>query len=276
MPYVDPGHHLEEFPGHVTETSDAARRHVELARIRFGVSDELRNRCGRNRWVHHHDVGPDNNTGDRRDVTDEIEIQLVVERSVDRLCRTDREQRVAVGGRAHDGLGGDVGTAARPVLDDEWLAETLRQPLSHEACDDVTGTASRKADDDAHRPRWIGLRPSNMRHGRERGSARGQMQECAAGKFHSALPAFRAMIPFQLHSGLMLAARITLPHFSVSSAMSLPKSTGEPGSAVAPHSASRAFILGSARAALISVLSLSTISAGVFFGAPTPLQKLDS
>ena len=34
------------------------------------------------------------------------------------------------------------------------------------------------------------------------------------------------------YSGLMLAARITLPHFSVSSAMSLPKSAGKPGSAV--------------------------------------------
>jgi hypothetical protein len=65
------------------------------------------------------------------------------------------------------------------------------------------------------------------------------------------------------HSGLMLAARITLPHFSVSSAMSLPKSAGEPGSTVAPRSTSRALILGSARAALISLLSLSTISVGV-------------
>jgi hypothetical protein len=35
-----------------------------------------------------------------------------------------------------------------------------------------------------------------------------------------------------LHAGLMLAARITLPHFSVSSAMNLPKSAGEPGSGV--------------------------------------------
>jgi hypothetical protein len=35
-------------------------------------------------------------------------------------------------------------------------------------------------------------------------------------------------------------------------------------------SASRAFVLGSARIALISLLSFSTISAGVFFGAPTP------
>jgi hypothetical protein len=54
--------------------------------------------------------------------------------------------------------------------------------------------------------------------------------------------------------------------------MSLPKSAGEPGSAVAPHSASRAFILGSARAALISLLSLSTISAGVVRGAPMPVR----
>src|SRR5262249_58285514 len=79
-----------------------------------------------------------------------------------------------------------------------------------------------------------------------------------------------------LHSGLMLAARITLPHFSVSSAMSLPKSAGEPTSGVLPRSASRALILESARAALISLLSLSTISAGVALGAPTPNQLLSS
>jgi hypothetical protein len=54
------------------------------------------------------------------------------------------------------------------------------------------------------------------------------------------------------HCALMLAARMTLPHFSVSSAISLPKAAGEPGSAVVPKSARRAFILGSARAALIS------------------------
>src|SRR5262245_26980527 len=80
----------------------------------------------------------------------------------------------------------------------------------------------------------------------------------------------------QPHCGLMLAARITLPRFSVSSAMSLPKSAGEPVITVPPRSASRAFIVGSARAALISLLSLSTISAGVAFGAPTPDQALAS
>src|SRR5207248_2779513 len=68
----------------------------------------------------------------------------------------------------------------------------------------------------------------------------------------------------------------TLAHFSVSSAMNFPKSAGEPEIAVAPNSEIRALILGSARAALISLLSLSTIPAGVFLGAPTPIQGLIS
>ena len=78
------------------------------------------------------------------------------------------------------------------------------------------------------------------------------------------------------HSGLRPANFTTLAHFSVSSAMSLPKSAGDPASAVPPRSAIRAFIFGSARAALISLLSLSTISAGVPFGAPKPTQSLAS
>ena len=51
----------------------------------------------------------------------------------------------------------------------------------------------------------------------------------------------------------------------------LAESAGEPASTVPPRSASRALILGSARPALISLLSLSMISVGVFFGAPTPI-----
>jgi hypothetical protein len=46
---------------------------------------------------------------------------------------------------------------------------------------------------------------------------------------------------------LMLAARITLAHFSVSSAISFPNSVGESASTVPPRSASRALILGSVR-----------------------------
>src|SRR5215472_1640167 len=73
-------------------------------------------------------------------------------------------------------------------------------------------------------------------------------------------------------SALMPANLITLAHFSVSSAISLPKSAGVPGRTAPPKSASRAFILGLARPALISLLSLSAISAGVALGAPMPNQ----
>src|SRR6266481_5833335 len=74
-------------------------------------------------------------------------------------------------------------------------------------------------------------------------------------------------------SALMLAARTTLAHFSVSSVISLPKSAGVPASAVPPTSASCALNLGLARAALISLLSLSIISTGVFLGVPMPWQR---
>ena len=56
--------------------------------------------------------------------------------------------------------------------------------------------------------------------------------------------AYRDVNPGRDHSTLMLAARITLAHFSVSSRMSLPKSSGEPGSTMPPRSANRAFNLG--------------------------------
>jgi hypothetical protein len=77
-------------------------------------------------------------------------------------------------------------------------------------------------------------------------------------------------------SAELLNPRIILPHFSVSSAMSLPKSAGEPGRTVAPRSAKRALILGSARPELIYLLSLSMIAAGVFLGASMPNHTLTS
>jgi hypothetical protein len=66
------------------------------------------------------------------------------------------------------------------------------------------------------------------------------------------------------HSGLMPANLITLAHFSVSSAISFSKSAGEPGSVVPPRSASRALILGSARAALISLLTVNDFGGRIF------------
>src|SRR5215813_8577741 len=78
------------------------------------------------------------------------------------------------------------------------------------------------------------------------------------------------------YSGLMFAARITLPHFSVSSAINFPKSVGVIGFGEPPRSAILACIVGLASPALISLLSVSMISAGVFLGAPRPNHPLAS
>jgi hypothetical protein len=75
-----------------------------------------------------------------------------------------------------------------------------------------------------------------------------------------------------VYSGLMFAALTTLPHFSVSPAMDFTKSVLVIGMGKPPRSAMRDFILGSARAAFISLLSLSMIFGGVFLGAPMPYQ----
>ena len=74
----------------------------------------------------------------------------------------------------------------------------------------------------------------------------------------------------------MPANLTTLAHFSVSSAMSLPKSAGEPGKRRAAQVGKPRLHLGVGEAALISLLSLSTISAGVFLGAPMPYHALAS
>src|SRR5262249_40473657 len=68
----------------------------------------------------------------------------------------------------------------------------------------------------------------------------------------------------------------TFAHFCVSSEMKVSKSADDPVSIMPPSSVSLVFTLGSARPALISLLSLSMISAGGFFGAPTPYQVLAS
>src|SRR5262249_58766928 len=93
----------------------------------------------------------------------------------------DQGEGRAVGGRTRHYLGGDLSLRARSILDDEWLAETLRQPLTNQAREDVGWPAGRKADHDPHRPRRVGLRESDARDGRQRAGARGQAEEISAG-----------------------------------------------------------------------------------------------
>src|SRR5262249_18425098 len=55
------------------------------------------------------------------DVAEKNEIQLGIERRVDRAGWRGQQERIAICGRTHDRFGTNIGARARPVLDNEWL-----------------------------------------------------------------------------------------------------------------------------------------------------------
>src|SRR5262249_15769980 len=79
-------------------------------------------------------------------------------------------------------------------------------------------------------------------------------------------------LPPSPHSGLTFGNLITFPHASVSLPISWLNSPGDIVRTGRPRFSSRPLIFGSARAALTSRLSRSTIPLGVAAGAPSPDQ----
>src|SRR5262249_54191480 len=116
---VDTSHHDEPFAEDVGDGPAAGRPHVDLTRIGLGIGDELRDRCGCNGWIDHHDVRGAPNAGDGRYFADEIEIELLVERRVHRVRQPDKQERIAVRRCPDDAFGADIATGARSVLNDE-------------------------------------------------------------------------------------------------------------------------------------------------------------
>jgi hypothetical protein len=104
------------------------------------------------------------------------------------LSNAEEAQRIAVGSRAHDRLGADIAAPTWTIFNDELLTQPLRQPLPDEPRSNVGRAGWSERHDQVHRPRRIGLRPCDARDGRQRGSACCEMQELAAGKFHSEPP----------------------------------------------------------------------------------------
>src|SRR4029077_6719794 len=105
---------------------------------------------------------------------------------------------------------------------DELLAELLRQPLRHHPRIGVADAARRVTGNNFRLPVRIGFCRGGCGQSRKSYGARSQLQEFAAAKFHVNPP-----IKTADYSALILANLFTLAHFSVSSAMNLPKSAGE-------------------------------------------------
>jgi hypothetical protein len=67
-------HHLEQLTGHVGHGRITSRRPFDLARIGFGVGNELRNGLGGKGRIDHHYKRNAEEARDWHDVADEIEI----------------------------------------------------------------------------------------------------------------------------------------------------------------------------------------------------------
>src|SRR5438874_1578407 len=132
-----------------------------------------------------------------------------------------------------------VGLHERAILADRTPPTDDPTPIG--TADGPKGIYGRRSLSKPPKPTILNLshRPHHRRLPRQRFSAMGFMEcrRCSG----------------QAYPALMLIAWITLPHFSVSSAMNLPKSAGDNANTAPPKSASRAFNFGSARPALISL-----------------------
>jgi hypothetical protein len=73
-------------------------------------------------FLRHRPARPPHYAGNRRDIADEVEFEICIERGVARIRKIGKEDRIAIGARIHDRLGRNVATSARPVLNDERLA----------------------------------------------------------------------------------------------------------------------------------------------------------
>src|SRR5262249_32858283 len=125
MNHVDPGRHLEQFARHMRRGPDAGRRHGKLARIGLGISDEFKNRLSRKRWIYFKGKSLTADARNRRNVADEIVVELFVERRMDHALNRSQQGRIPIRVSVDDRLDSDVAAAARPVLDNETLAEPL-------------------------------------------------------------------------------------------------------------------------------------------------------
>ena len=125
---------------------------VELARIGAGVLDQLRQVLRRQRRMGEDEEREAPDQRDRREVRERV-VRRVLAQGRHRRNRAvgAEEDRVAVGRRLDHGFPRDRAVGARPVVDDDRLAELLRQRRRKDAAYGVGQAAGGKLQDQADR-----------------------------------------------------------------------------------------------------------------------------
>jgi len=180
-------------------------------KLKLGVRDELGYGFSRERWIDHHDKGDPPDARNRRDISYEIKVEIIVKRRIVSVRVGSDEQCVAVRRRPHDGLSCDVAARTRPVFNEKLLTHPLRKPVTNQPCRRVREATGRKARNDAHCTRGIVERRCDARQGRKNRSAYCQTQKFATGGLHGDTPQTCAINHIEQRPDCLLLAQIGQP-----------------------------------------------------------------
>ena len=164
---VDAGLVAQHLEAQMRPGAGTRRAEGELARILLGVLEHLLECLHADRRMDDeagHHVAEAGNRGKALGIVG----YLAQQRQVDRRRVRGHQQRVAVGGCLHRGLGADQAARAASVLDDELLAEDLPELVAPRPSHNVGAAAGREWHDDLDRF----IRPRRLRRGPARGAGR--------------------------------------------------------------------------------------------------------
>ena len=174
MHHVDAGHRLEQLAGKMRHRAHARGAVAVLAGVGLQQRDELTQILCRQLRVGDQHQRKAAGERDRDEVLDRIVWQVLVDEGVDhgRGHRLE-DQRVAVGPRPGDRVGGDGAAGAALVLHHHLLAELVAEMLGGQARHHVDAAPRGQRNDELDRP----VRPGFLR--RERPARRGDQRERA-------------------------------------------------------------------------------------------------
>ena len=163
--HLDAGQALQQLGAEMMHRAGPARAVVQPVRLGLGERDQVGDRFHRRIVVDHQEERRRRQQRHRHEILERLVGHLLAHRHVDGHGRAGGlHQRVAVRRRAHDLHGGERRRGARPVLDDERLAELLLELLRDQPRQQVGAAAGGERHHDGHRPRRILL---GMRRRRE-------------------------------------------------------------------------------------------------------------
>src|SRR5215467_362201 len=184
MHKVEPERQPELLADEVSWRSGPAGSEVVLAGARFDEADEVPDRLHRQRRMNREHRGCSDRDRDWVEIFVGIVGDLVIQGRVDDEVGRNNEYGIAVRCCPCPLTHADIAASTAYVLDVKLFPEMLGQALRNQAAEYIRRTTRRVWNDHTHGSCRIGLRESDARCGRQRGSTGGHMQKISAGKFH--------------------------------------------------------------------------------------------